>query len=234
MTNLRSNKYQLRVNNPDAISSIDVLESIQSQYAASPNMLALLVSKAALADPGKDVMLYYQSIFDPKTAQGVGLDIWGRIVGAVRTIDPKESRWFGFRQGLWEPFSQAPFWSAGSAFVTQDLDDEGFRTLIFWKAAANIAEATAPALNGLLHKLFPGEGIAVIEVGVMHIRVVSRFALESANEAIFRRYGLLAKGAGVGVEWLAVPGDVLGFDGSGLAPFNQAPFWVGQIISAES
>lgn len=226
----RNPRYQLRVNNPDAISDIDVLESIQSQYAASPHMLALLISKAALADPGKDLMLWYMNIFNPKTAQGVGLDIWGRIVGVPRTIDLQDKRWLGFQQALLFPFNQAPIWRGRDAYNTSDLDDEGFRELIFWKAAANIASAEAPALNELLQRLFPGQTACVIEVGVMHIRVVSRFSMTDAQEAIFRKYGLLAKGAGVGVSWLSVPGDVLGFSGSGLAPFNQAPFWAGQIV----
>ena len=55
MANIRKPKYQIRVNNPDAITDIDVLETIQSQYAASPHILALLVNKAAIADPGKDL-----------------------------------------------------------------------------------------------------------------------------------------------------------------------------------
>lgn len=231
MSNIRYEKYQLRVNNPDGISSIDVLDSIQSQYAASPHMLALLVSKAALADPGKDVMVWYDKIFNPRTAEGVGLDIWGRIVGANRTLEVGETRWFGFMQGRLQPFNQGVFWSGEQVYTTSDLSDEDFRTLIFWKAAANIASAEAPALNQLLQNLFPGEVSYIIEVGVMHIRVVSRFQLSAVQEAIFRRYGLLAKGAGVGVEWLGVPAHTLGFAGTELAPFDQGTFFNGQIVN---
>lgn len=231
MANIRYEKYQLRINNPDGISSIDVLDSIQSQYAASPHMLALLVSKAALADPGKDVMIWYDKIFNPRTAEGIGLDIWGRIVGANRTLEVGETRWFGFMQGRLQPFNQGVFWSGEQVYTTSDLSDEDFRTLIFWKAAANIASAEAPALNQLLQNLFPGEVSYIIEVGVMHIRVISRFQLTAIQEAIFRRYGLLAKGAGVGVEWLGVPAHTLGFAGTELEPFDQGTFFNGQIVN---
>lgn len=231
MSNLRYPKYQLRVNNPDGISSIDVLDSIQSQYAASPHMLALLVSKAALADPGKDVMIWYDKVFNPKTAEGIGLDIWGRIVGANRTLEVGETRWFGFMQGRLQPFNQGIFWNGEQVYTASDLSDEDFRTLIFWKAAANIASAEAPALNQLLQNLFPGEVSYIIEVGVMHIRVVSRFQLSAIQEAIFRRYGLLAKGAGVGVEWLGVPAHTFGFAGTELEPFDQGTFFNGQIVN---
>lgn len=243
MKNIRDPKYQLRVNNPDAISGIDVLEAIQSQYAASPHMLALLVNKAALADPGKDLMLWYMSIFNPKTARGVGLDIWGRIVGASRTIEIEYRSWFGFAGTGCAPFysddeswekvpwtEQGTFWRGTPAYITSDLEDEGFRELIFWKASANIASAEAPALNELLQRIFPGQTAYIVETGVMKIRVVSLFGLTDTQEALFRRYGLLAKGAGVGVSWLSMPHTVFGFAGTGFAPFNQAPFWAGQVI----
>lgn len=235
MKDIRDPKYQLRVNNPDAISGIDVLEAIQSQYAASPRMLALLVKKAALADPGKDLMLWYLNIFNPKTARGVGLDIWGRIVGASRTISLPGGPFFGFSidSGNFRAKDQspgAPFWNGAASYVVSELDDEDFRQLIFWKAAANIASAEAPALNELLQRLFPGQTAYIVETGVMAIRVVSLFALSNTQEAFFRRYGLLAKGAGVGVSWLPVPYTVFGFAGTGFAPFNQAPFWAAQVI----
>jgi len=221
MTDIRYDKYQLRVNNPDAISSIDVLDSVQSQYAASPHMLSLLVNQAALADPGKDLMLWYANIFNPRTAQGIGLDIWGRIVGVPRVLDVEEPDWFGFRQGLLQPFDQGAFWHGKKAYHTEDLDDDAYRTLIFWKAAANIASAEAPELNLLLQRLFPGRACCVLEVGSpMHIRVVTRVNLSPVHEAIFRKYGLIAKGAGVGVSWLDVPEGTFGFANTGLLPFG--------------
>ena len=58
MANVRNPKMQLRVNCPDAISDIDALEPIQSQYAASPRIVSLLVKKAALLDPGNDFMAW--------------------------------------------------------------------------------------------------------------------------------------------------------------------------------
>lgn len=230
MANIRTPKYQLRVNNPDAIS-IDVLESVQSQYAASPRILTLLVKKTALADPGRDVMLYYDGIFNPMTAQGVGLDIWGRIVGTWRTVDFEDRHWLGFKQASLQTFNHGVFWKGKNAFVATDLDDKGFRRLVFWKAAANIASAEAPALNELLQRLFPEREAYVADLGQMHIRVVTAFSLTDTEEAIFLRYGLMAKGAGVGVSWLSIPGNYLGFRYTGFVPFDQGPFWSGRILN---
>lgn len=229
MANIRNPRYQLRVNNPDAITDIDALEAIQSQYAASPRILALLVKKAALLDPGKDLMQWYMGIFNPQTAQGVGLDIWGRIVGALRRLQLEDEDWLGFSTAYLQTFGHGAFWHGVKAYAAYDLTDADYRRLIFWKAAANIGQATASELNYLLQRLFPGETAYVIETGVMHIRVVTRFEPDPLHVSAFRQYGLFGKGAGVGSEWLAVAGDVLGFAGSGLAPFNQAPFWSGHI-----
>ena len=229
MADLRFQKYQLRVNNPDAISDIDALETIQSQYAASPHMLALLVSKAALLDMGRDFMRWYIGEFNPQTAEGVGLDVWGRIVGALRRLQLEDQDILSFSTAYLQDFNHGAFWHGLMEYSAFDLSDDDFRKLIFWKAAANIGQATAAGLNEMLQKLFPGETAYVIETGVMHIRVVTRFEPDALHASAFRQYGLIGKGAGVGSEWLAVAGDVFGFAGSDLAPFNQAPFWSGHI-----
>lgn len=227
MANIRNSRYQLRVNNPDAITDIDALETIQSQYAASPRILALLVSKAALLDMGKDFMLWHMGVFNPLTAQGVGLDIWGRIVAAVRRVELADENWLGFASAYLQTFGHGAFWSGHQASTAYSLSDDDFRKLIFWKAAANIGTATAAGLNELLKRLFPGQTAYVVETGVMAIRVVTLFEPDATYKSLFTRYGLIGKGAGVKSEWLSIPEDVLGFAGSGLAPFNQAPFYAG-------
>jgi hypothetical protein len=59
----------------------------------------------------------------------------------------------------------------------------------------------------------------------MVIRWVFHFPLTAIQKSIFYAVGTLARGAGVGWELYAVdPATVFGFDGSGMEPFNQAPF----------
>ena len=66
---------------------MDISATIQSQYAASPKIIALAQGFADLIDPEADARLFYDSVFNIDTAQGVGLDIWGRIVGLGRTAE---------------------------------------------------------------------------------------------------------------------------------------------------
>lgn len=229
MVNIRKPKYQLRVNNPDAISDIDALEPIQSQYAASPRILALLVRKAALLDPGKDLMLWYDGIFNPRTAEGVGLDIWGRIVGIGRKLWVENTDFFGFHGQNLKGFDQAPFWIQSLASGQVDLSDEAYRFLIFYKAAANIGESTMQALNSLLNSLFAetrDQGFCyVIETEPMHIMAVFNFYLTSYELALIQQYGLLDRPAGVGFSWYQHdPNEMFGFAGQELQNFDNGIF----------
>lgn len=229
MANLRDKKTQLRVNCPDIISDIDALEPVISQYAASPRILALLVKQAALLDPGRDLMLYYDGIFNPKSAQGVGLDIWGRIVGIGRMLWMANTEFFGFAYQLMENFDQAPFWIESLAQGQFRLADEAYRFLIFYKAAANIGRGDMASINDLLNSLFEADrGPAnsyVLEVGVMEIRAVFNFYLSGYEQALLEQYGLLDRPAGVGFSWYQHdPAEMFGFAGQELQNFDNGIF----------
>ena len=225
MADLRSIKSQLRVNCPDAISGIDALEPVQSQYAASPRILALLVKKAALLDPGRDLMLWYEKVFDPQTAQGVGLDIWGRIVGIGRTLWMQNTEFFGFAYQLLENFDQAPFWIQSLSQGQVRLTDEAYRFLIFYKAAANIGNGSMASINALLNSLFEAvhgpASCCVLETAPMEIRAVFRFYLTPYEQALLEQYGLLDRPAGVGFSWYQHdPQELFGFAGQELQNFD--------------
>lgn len=206
-------------------------ETVQSQYSASPTILKLVKNFRFAVSPSCDISLFYQMIFDVETAEGVGLDIWGRIVGVTRAIKVSAEDFLGFYGSLLEPFGQAPFWLNVAQSDQYSLTDIAFRRLIMWKALANISTADAATLNKLLALLFQeAEPVYVLETGIMVIRLVVEFELKPYQRAILRTYGLFAKGAGVGFEWLEVPTPVLGFAGSGFAPFNQAPFFQGSLV----
>ena len=229
MANLREKKTQLRVNCPDIISDIDALEPVLSQYAASPRILALLVKKAAILDPGRDLMLWYDGIFNPQTAQGVGLDIWGRIVGIGRMLAMQNTEFFGFALQQLENFDQAPFWSDSLAQGQFRLSDEAYRFLIFYKAMANIGTGTMQAVNAMLNALFEeihGPGSCyVLETAPMEMRAVFGFYLTGYEQAMLTQYGLLDRPAGVGFGWYQHnPDEMFGFAGQELQNFDNGIF----------
>jgi hypothetical protein len=181
--------------------------AIQSQYSASRKILALAAGYQERIDPHVDVDLFYRKMFDIYTAQGLGLDNWGLILQMGRTVKDQDS----------------------GENIT--LEDEYYRLLLLYKAMANISAATAEAQNALLAMLTDigvtglPRAAYVLEVDTMLIRWVFEDFLDPLRLAVFMAAGTLARGAGVGWELYAVnPGQVFGFDGSGMHPFNQAPF----------
>lgn len=181
--------------------------AIQSQYSASKKILALAAGFQQRIDPHLDVDLFYRKTIDIYTAEGFGLDNWGVILQMGRTITDADT----------------------GANIT--LEDEYYRLLLLYKAMANISASTAEAQNFLLAMLV-NTGIGgfpriayVLEVDTMVIRWVFEDFLNSLQIAVFKAAGTLARGAGVGWEFYAInPGQVFGFDGSEMNPFNQAPF----------
>lgn len=201
-------------------------ETVQSQYAASPTIRALVESARVRLAPDADIALFYRSIFDIATAQGVGLDIWGRILGIGRSVAVEAARaYFGFEEADYDPFDVSPFWLRDGATERYTLSDEAYRELLLWKAMANIATADAAAVNRLLLLLFPGQDIVIHDWGNMSIELYVRFPLLPYQRTILRNYGLLARGAGVGWGWAEIPLPVFGFAEADYEPFDTAPFW---------
>lgn len=73
-------------------------ETILSQYDNSERLLALIESMNAAIAPTADIAAFYESVFDPETAFGWGLDVWGRIVAIPRTLEVEATdiKPFGF------------------------------------------------------------------------------------------------------------------------------------------
>ena len=181
--------------------------AIQSQYSASKRIRALAAGYQTRIDPGVDIQLFYDKMFNIYTAEGIGLDNWGNILQMPRLIvDP----------------------DTGASF---NLGDEDYRLLLLYKALANISASDAATQNKLLSALIDtgignfGNVAYVLEVDTMVIRWVFEFFLNDVQLAVFKVAGTLARGAGVGWELYAInPNEVFGFDGSEMNTFNQAPF----------
>lgn len=198
--------------------------TIQSQYAASPCMLALIKSFQQRLSPNNDITLFYKNIFNINTAEGIGLDIWGIILGISRNLEVEDEESFGFNGSKLQPFDQTPFQAKGVT-NTYSMTDPAYRELLMIKALANISTADLNTLNTLLNQLFDGYVVYVVETGVMQLRFIFEFYPTPWQRAIFSTPGLLTRGAGVELEWFAVPRAItFGFKGSGFQPFGHGTF----------
>jgi len=76
---------------------INVEQTIISQYGNSATITQLVRNMNEYLDPRADFDAFYNFVWNVETAQGFGLDIWGRIVNIKRELlVPDTPNYFGF------------------------------------------------------------------------------------------------------------------------------------------
>ncbi|MDS7935679.1 DUF2612 domain-containing protein [Acinetobacter sp. V91_7] len=203
----------------------NIQDTLMSQYANSPIICQLIEGLNCCIDPSKDIEGFYHLAWDLNTAQGFGLDMWGRIVGVDRNIGAPnpEAETFGFKTRIasFYPFNQRPFSAAGTKYASFNLNDRQFRTLILVKAASNIVLATAPNINRFLKLLFDQRCYFLI-IGHMKARYLFEFNLRAFERLLVYKLELLPRPSGVLVDYKEiVTKNIFGFAGTGFQPFNQ-------------
>lgn len=180
----------------------DYQKTILSQYGASPTIQQLLYGWNQNLDPTPLLDMFYSQVWNIETAQGWGLDVWGRIVGVGRILALANEKYLGFEEATSlsaDPFGQSPFYSGQQLTNNFILADDGFRVLLKAKAAANIWDGSIAGLNQILLILFPGRGNAyVIDNRDMTMTFFFDFELTAVELAIVSQSGVLPTPAGVG------------------------------------
>lgn len=208
---------------------LNVEQTIISQYGNSATITQLVRNMNQYVDPRADFDAFYDFVWNVETAQGFGLDIWGRIVNISRELTiPAALTYFGYNEaspGSY-PFGEAPFFVASSdATQTYRLADDAYRTLILTKALANISAVNAPTLNQLMLNLFAARGRCYVnDMGGMQLRYTFEFLLTDFEYAIMTQSGAIPRPAGVGAYIITTDAPVFGFSEAAAAPFDQAPF----------
>ncbi|WP_454695663.1 DUF2612 domain-containing protein [Achromobacter aegrifaciens] len=208
--------------------------TVISQYANSPTLLQLIRNMDAYINPQADFDAFYDYVWNVETAQGFGLDIWGRIVGVGRMLTiPDNPAYFGFQTGVIDttPFNDAPFYAGQSSTSTFRLADDAYRLLIMTKALANISDSSSASINRLLQNLFAGRGRCYVnDLGGMNMRYTFEFYLQPFELAILTQSNAVPKPAAVGVYIIQAPaGSTFGFSeansyGTSAQPFGQGTF----------
>lgn len=175
-----------------------------AQYANSPIITSWIESLNAAMDLTEALDNFYDLIWNVVTAQGYGLDVWGRIVGVQRAIAiPGSVKFLGFGEAgsSWTGFGQGGFYSGGALTQNYVLNDDDFRKLIFAKAAGNISDGSIKSVNSILLKLFPGRGTCyVADNRDMSVTYTFIFSLTPVEIAIVSQANVLPTAAGVIVK----------------------------------
>lgn len=185
------------------ITVFDVWTTVISQYANSPILTGIITAFAAAMDATEDLDNFFDLVMNVYTAQGYGLDVWGRIVGAPRTIPVAVigiGPTFGFQEsgGDWQPFGQGTFSSGGGTVTTNaTLTDAQYLPLVLAKARTNIWDGSIPGFNEILLQLFSGRGTPYVQDnGNMSITIHMPFTPTALDLAVINS-GVLPQPAGV-------------------------------------
>lgn len=160
-------KFKVGVSPIGTMVPFDAWLTIISQYGNSPILTALITNFQQYVDQTKNLDQFYDLMMNVDTAQGYGLDVWGRIVGVTRTLQIASGSFFGFAEGApsYQGFNTASFYSGVKLTQNYNLSDNAYRTLIFAKAMANITNGSIPSINHILMSLFPHRGNAYVTEG---------------------------------------------------------------------
>lgn len=179
----------------------DFNTTVISQYANSPILLKLIENFSQYIDPTANLDAFYDIIWNVDTAQGVGLDIWGRIVGVSRVITTVGDIDFGFAEAGTVSavgFNQGEFHSGAETSSNNSLSDDAFRLLIFAKALSNITDCSVTSINQIMMSLFPGRGDChVVDNNNMTLTYVFNFATTPVEKAVIQGSGVLPRPTGV-------------------------------------
>lgn len=180
----------------------NVSQTIISQYANAASLVTLINAMNQWLDPQANLNAFFDAIWNVDTAVGVGLDIWGRIVGVGRVLKVTGGgKYLGFEEATSvsaDPFNQSPFYTGQQTTQNFILSDDGFRTLIYAKALANICDGSIPGINQVLLYLFPKRGNCyVVDNGDMTLTYKFEFTLSPIEIAIVEQSGVLPRPTGV-------------------------------------
>lgn len=183
------------------IPAFDVWATVISQYANSPILTGIITSFNDAVDQTENLDSFYDLIWNVLTAEGYGLDVWGRIVVAPRTIAVGGSTsTFGFNESGndWVGFNQAPFTQGQSVTSNVTLTDALYRPLVLAKAATNIWDGSIPSLNAILLAYFQGRGQVYVQDGLnMSMTYVFNFGLTPLDLGVIGSAGVFPQPAGI-------------------------------------
>lgn len=198
-----------------------------SQYANSESYTGLFNNLCYMFSNTQTISDWYDVVFNLNTAEGYGLDIWGKILNQGRQFSynnngTMEYVYLGGEQTI-----------DGITYSAEQME-KTYRLVLFLKALSNISGCTIASLNELLGFYFQDRGrVYVLEYGVMEIRYVFQFYVTKFEKAIFTS-SVMPKPTGVLISFEFLPiGDYFGFFVSGLAsptdqpfaPFDNKPFY---------
>lgn len=186
-------------------------QTVPSQYANSPTLMQLLANWNVYIDPSTNIDSFYDLVWNVDTAQGYGLDVWGRIVGVGRVLAIETVNYLGLEDpsssgASGVALNEGPLYNGGQLTTNYTLEDGPYRGLILAKAAYNICFASIPAINQIIIDIFGPDGPFPIsgnsyctDGGDMTMTYTFGSSLDPVQTAVVTQSGVLPRPCGVSV-----------------------------------
>lgn len=189
------------------LPAYDYWQTVLSQYGNSDILTGIITSFFEATDQTANMDAFFDLIWNINSAQGYGLDVWGRIVGVTRTIAVPVASYFGMEGptgASGDPYNVSPFYTGSALTINFSLTDESYRTLILAKALANISDCSIKSINQILLLIFPGRGNCYVTDGLnMSMTYTFEFGLSAVERSIVENSGVLPRPAGVSATVIA-------------------------------
>lgn len=189
---------------PEIDTSVDLLRNIIWQYDGAGAVKELIKQKEEWYNKQHKIFWdnWFTDVFDLRTANDFGLEIWARILGINLFIPDCPS------------------------FA---LTTEQKRFVCRLRYYQLITRCTIPEVNGMLKDMFTtdaGKAYALDPNDMSAIIYVFKYHPANAIKMILAKYDLMPRPATVGIDFKLIPYIPFGF-GKYNNNFNQAPFWWG-------
>ena len=181
------------------MEEFDIQTTVLTQYQKSPAMLGI-IDTFKYIDPANGVNEIYGKIWNIKTANSYGLDIWGLILNVDRVIEITSGDFFGFAGTGFSPFNVFPFYN-GKATGYYRLDTEAYRELLLISASRDTSDVSLTTINQITAALYGARGICKVEkISTMKLRFTFDFIPENFEIALLKNESIVPVPTGVDYE----------------------------------
>lgn len=206
--------------------AVNLLQTILWEYDKAPNIKALLEAKQAWYDVNQKGFWedFYTDIFDLRTANQFGLQVWSIILGQPIFINSRRNTkpTWGFGQ-YYKNFTRGNF-STTSGF-SSPLPIETARVVLRLRYYQLTGSGTVPEINRILNDVFASYGKAyLIDNHDMSQTYIFQFALPSDLQYVFNNFDVLPRPAGVSSSYNVILGKSWGFDSNIHENFDNGNF----------
>jgi len=204
------------------------VELLANQFCDAEMFKSIAKELGKSFDNINDIIEYLIKNTDVYSAEGVWLDIIGKIVGQGREIDKTvKLSFFGFKENSNSAFGEARFWDGSESLSTTGvsiLADPEYRKVIIARINYNYGDVTLTGITKSISLLFNTNVINIETRYNANISIYIGKSLTSNEINLSNSIDLILRAAGVSILRKLYGANVFGFAENGHLAFGNGPF----------